>query len=149
MPIIAYFAFPQAAIPSYFEKNKVYYKRCRPVMARYSDCGICMKVCPMQKYCMAAVMAHYVETGQVLGKGTHDLEDYTLPDKGYFGPGEIPVFEPGFFEMPHGGLDQWALETLKNKAQDSQNQITDEVLEEFRRNITRAFGGNVQSQLDE
>ena len=131
------------------EKNKVYYKRCRPVMARYSDCGICMKICPMQKYCMAAVMAHYVETGQVLGKGTHDLEDYTLPDKGYFGPGEMPVFEPGFFEMPHGGLDQWALETLKNKAQDSQNQITDEVLEEFRRDITRAFGGNVQSRLDE
>ncbi|HEY9528189.1 MAG TPA: reductive dehalogenase domain-containing protein, partial [Anaerolineales bacterium] len=52
------------------EKNKLVFKRCRPVMARYLGCGICMKVCPIQKYGMPAVMEHYVETGEVLGKGT-------------------------------------------------------------------------------
>ena len=26
------------------EKNKLYFKRCRPIMARYLGCGICMKV---------------------------------------------------------------------------------------------------------
>ena len=75
------------------EKNKLYFKRCRPVMARYMGCGVCMKVCPIQKYGMKNVMEHYAETGQVLGKGTHDLEGYTLEDKGYFGPGEMPVFD--------------------------------------------------------
>ena len=34
------------------EKNKLVFKRCRPVMARYLGCGICMKVCPIQKYGM-------------------------------------------------------------------------------------------------
>ena len=46
-------------------------------MARYLGCGICMKVCPIQKYGMKNVMEHYAETGQVLGKGTHDLEGYS------------------------------------------------------------------------
>ena len=58
------------------EKNKLYFKRCRPVMARYLGCGICMKVCPIQKYGLKNVMDHYAATGQVLGKGTHDLEGY-------------------------------------------------------------------------
>ncbi len=32
-----------------------------------------MKVCPIQKYGMKNVLEHYAATGQVLGKGTHDL----------------------------------------------------------------------------
>jgi hypothetical protein len=36
-------------------------------------------------------MEHYVETGEVLGKGTDSLEGYTLQDKGYFGPGHLPT----------------------------------------------------------
>ena len=78
-------------------------------MARYLGCGICMKVCPVQKYGLKNVMDHYASTGQVLGKGTHDLEGYELEGKGYFGPGELPVFESDFFSsMPHGNVDEWA-----------------------------------------
>jgi Pyruvate/2-oxoacid:ferredoxin oxidoreductase delta subunit len=121
------------------EKNKLYFKRCRPVMARYLGCGICMKVCPVQKYGMQTVMDHYAATGQVLGKGTHDLEGYTLEGKGYFGPGEMPVFEGGFFNMPHGNADEWAFEQLKERAQASGGQITDEMLEQFKKEVTRAM----------
>ena len=64
------------------EKNKLIYERCRPVMARYEGCAVCMKTCPIQRFGMPAVMEHYVETGEVLGKGTHLLEGYTFKDKG-------------------------------------------------------------------
>jgi epoxyqueuosine reductase len=121
------------------EKNKLYFKRCRPVMARYLGCGVCMKVCPIQKYGLKNVMDHYAATGQVLGKGTHDLEGYTLEGKGYFGPGEMPVFEAGFFNMPHGDADEWAFEQFKEKAAASGGQITNEMLEEFKKEITRAL----------
>ena len=84
------------------EKNKLNFARCRPVMARYSGCGICMKVCPVQKYGMKPVMEHYIETGEVLGKGTDNLEGYTLPDKGYFRTRRLPQFKPDFFAMPRG-----------------------------------------------
>ncbi|MGH8057723.1 MAG: hypothetical protein ACREOH_10895 [Candidatus Entotheonellia bacterium] len=97
------------------EKNKLIYKRCRPVMARYLGCGICMKVCPIQKFGLQAVMEHYVETGEVLGKGTHNLEGYTLEDKGYFGPGELPTFDPEVFDMPHGRVEDVLFEEFKEK----------------------------------
>ena len=124
------------------EKNKLYFKRCRPVMARYLGCGVCMKVCPIQKYGLKNVMEHYAATGQVLGKGTHDLEGYTLEGKGYFGPGEMPVFEAGFFNMPHGNADEWAFEQFKEKAMASGGQITDEMLEQFKEQMNRALGLN-------
>ncbi len=97
------------------EKNKLNFMRCRPVMARYLGCGICMKVCPVQKYGMKNIMEHYAATGQVLGKGTHDLEGYAVEGKGYFGPGELPVFDNAFFNMPHGRAEDWAFEELKTK----------------------------------
>ena len=122
------------------EKNKLYLKRCRPVMARYLGCGICMKVCPIQKYGMNPVMEHYSATGQVLGKGTHDLEGYSLEGKGYFGPGELPVFERDFFDMPQGDADEWAFVQFKAKTQVAGGEITDEVLEEFRQDMHRALG---------
>jgi epoxyqueuosine reductase len=124
------------------EKNKLYFKRCRPVMARYLGCGVCMKVCPIQKYGLKNVMDHYAATGQVLGKGTHDLEGYTLEGKGYFGPGEMPVFEAGFFNMPHGDADEWAFEQFKEKAAASGGQITNEMLEQFKEQMNRALGLN-------
>ena len=123
------------------EKNKVYFKRCRPVMARYEGCAVCMKVCPIQKYGMAVVMQHYAETGQVLGKGTHDLEGYTLADKGYFGPGEMPVFDANFFDMPHGGHEDWAFEKLKHQVAEAGNKITEDMFEQFKKELTRAVMG--------
>ena len=122
------------------EKNKLYFKRCRPVMARYLGCGVCMKVCPVQKYGMQTVMQHYAETGQVLGKGTHDLEGYELEGKGYFGPGELPAFDRDFFSsMPHGDTEEWAFETLKQKASAAGGVISDELFDEFRQEVARGF----------
>jgi len=121
------------------EKNKLYFKRCRPVMARYLGCGICMKTCPVQKYGMKNVMEHYAETGQVLGKGTHDLEGYTLEGKGYFGPGELPAFDRGFFDMPHGDTEEWAFEEFKNKARAAGGVITDDVINIFKEEMARGL----------
>ena len=123
------------------EKNKLYYKRCRPVMARYLGCGVCMKVCPIQKYGMKNVMEHYAETGQVLGKGTHDLEGYTLDDKGYFGPGEMPQFDRSFFDMPMGTASDWAFDSFKKKAVAAGGEVSDELLAEFKQDLGAALKG--------
>ena len=121
------------------EKNKLYFKRCRPVMARYLGCGICMKVCPIQKYGLKNVMEHYADTGQVLGKGTHDLEGYTIEGKGYFGPGELPVFDRGFFDMPQGDTEGWAFDNFKKQATAAGGVITDELMESFRQEVARGL----------
>ena len=95
-------------------KNKVIYDRCRPVMARYEGCGVCMKVCPVQRYGMKAVMKHYVATGQVLGKGTDDLESFTL-DGQHFGLNELPELDSGTFQFPHGPQDEWLFRKFKER----------------------------------
>ena len=131
------------------EKNKVYYKRCMPVIARYLGCGVCMKVCPVQKYGMKNVMDHYAATGQVLGKGTHDLEGYTLEDKGYFGPGELPAFDRQFFSsMPAGSADQFAFNTFKEKAMASGGEITDEMLAAFKEEVNEAMRSETTDALE-
>ncbi len=76
-------------------KFKTLTNRCYPLFVQYAGCSVCLRVCPMQKYGYEAVMDHYKQTGEVLGKGTDELEGYTLEDKGHFGPGEQPVFEEG------------------------------------------------------
>jgi Pyruvate/2-oxoacid:ferredoxin oxidoreductase delta subunit len=130
------------------EKNKLYFKRCRPVMARYLGCGVCMKVCPIQKYGMKDVMEHYAVTGQVLGKGTHDLEGYTLEGKGYFGPGEMPVFEPDFFNvMPRGDLGEWAFDQFKAKAKATGGAVTDELLEQFKDKMSSALNSKNRMEM--
>ena len=119
------------------EKNKLVFKRCRPVMARYEGCGVCMKVCPIQKYGMKPVMEHYVETGDVLGKGTDNLEGYELSDKGYFGPGKLPSFKRDFFDMPHGRAEDWLLmefreKLMSNKSKNGDGENEDMMWEDFR-----------------
>jgi ferredoxin len=97
------------------EKNKLIYERCRPVMARYEGCAVCMKTCPIQRFGMKEVMEYYVATGEVLGKGTHLLEGYTIEEKGYFGPGDLPMFDRSFFEIPHGRKEEWLFDQFKEK----------------------------------
>ena len=118
------------------EKNKLCFKRCRPVMARYLGCGVCMKVCPIQKYGMKNVMEHYADTGQVLGKGTHDLEGYTLEGKGYFGPGEMPVFDRNFFDMPTGSIEDFAFSKFKEKV-NAAGEVTEESMSELAKHMNR------------
>jgi len=121
------------------EKNKLIYERCRPVMARYDGCAVCMKVCPIQRFGMPAVMAHYAATGEVLGKGTDLLEGYTFLDKGYFGPGELPQFERNFFEIPHGRNEDWLFQQLKEKLVSEGMPSTEELV---------GFAQEVRSILD-
>jgi len=111
------------------EKNKLVYERCRPVMARYEGCAICMKVCPVQRYGMKPVMEHYLETGEVLGKGTDNLEGFTIRDKGYFGPGKLPQFSRDFFEIPHGTKDDWLFEQFKSKIEKDGMPSTEEIVD--------------------
>lgn len=122
------------------EKNKLVYERCRPVIARFAGCAICMKVCPVQKYGMKPVMEHYIDTGEVLGKGTHELEGYKLEDKGYFGPGKLPNFNKAFFQFPQGRSEDVLFEEFKKKVKNGQiadSPDGDEQLREFRRRISK------------
>ena len=69
-----------------------------------------------------------------------DLEGYNLEGKGYFGPGELPVFERDFFDMPHGNSDEWAFESMKGKAaKDNDGEIPEEMLEDLKVQIQRAI----------
>ena len=129
------------------EKNKLYFKRCRPVMARYLGCGICMKTCPIQKYGLKNVMEHYADTGQVLGKGTHDLEGYTLEGKGYFGPGELPTFDRGFFDMPNGNEYEHTFEEFKKAAKADGGVITDELIEQFKSEMSQHLSQETTDSL--
>ena len=124
------------------EKNKLNFARCRPVMTRYSGCGVCMKVCPIQKYGMKPVMEHYIETGEVLGKGTDNLEGYSLPDKGYFKPGKLPRFDSQFFDMPRGRTEDNLFDELKRELNDAQQDgaaRSDEVWREFREKLRESL----------
>ena len=50
-----------------------------------------MKVCPVQRYGLPAVIDHYQETGQILGSRTDELEGFIWPVDGrFYGPGEKP-----------------------------------------------------------
>ena len=112
------------------EKHKLMYDRCRPVMATYEGCGVCMLVCPVQRYGMAPVMEYFVETGEVLGKGTDNLEGYEIRGKGYYGPGKLPSFDREFFEIPHGTKDEWLFTQFKQKIEEK-GKVTEDEKQEF------------------
>ena len=122
------------------EKAKLIYKRCRPVMARYSGCGVCMKVCPVQKYGLKNTMDHYIETGEILGKGTANLEGFELPDKGYFRPGKLPVFGGAFFEMPVGRTEDLIMEEYKEGlAEATTREERERVWQEYRERVEHSL----------
>ena len=122
------------------EKTKLIYDRCRPLVVEYEGCGVCMKVCPIQKYGMKPVMEHYVETGEVLGKGTDNLEGYTMVDKGYFASGELPQFDRKTFDFPHGTREDWLFTQFKERLSKEGVPSGAELVE---------FAGEVKEILDE
>jgi epoxyqueuosine reductase len=71
-------------------KAKIKPDRCLPVLAQAHGCAICMKVCPVQRYGLESVTKHLVETGEILGKGTDELEGYHWLDGRHYGPGQKP-----------------------------------------------------------
>ncbi len=116
------------------ERNKLIYDRCRPIMVTFHGCAVCMIVCPIQRYGMKPVMEHYIQTGEVLGKGTEELEGYSLEGKGHFGPGEMPHFDRDLFEIPHGREEDWLFQQFKEKL--SSEGVPDKSeLEDFASNV--------------
>jgi ferredoxin len=80
------------------EKAKINTKRCLPLVGQASGCGVCMKVCPVQRYGLAAVYEEYERTGRILGKDTEELEGFKFPVDGRnYGPGELPKLPSEFF----------------------------------------------------
>jgi ferredoxin len=83
---------PAGAIPARRDnfrgvfKVKLNTQRCLPVVAQAAGCAVCMKVCPVQKFGLKAVLDEFEATGQVLGKGTDDLEGYKWPIDGRYYP---------------------------------------------------------------
>ena len=66
-------------------------ERCLPVIGQAAGCAVCVKVCPIQRFGVEAVVAYYDETGRILGKDSDDLEGYTwLIDHRYYGVGDKP-----------------------------------------------------------
>lgn len=72
-------------------KTKIKTERCLPTIGAAGGCAVCVKVCPIQRFGVEAVVAHYEETGRILGKDSDDLEGYTwLLDHRYYGAGDKP-----------------------------------------------------------
>jgi epoxyqueuosine reductase len=94
-------------------KAKLNTKRCLPIVSQVDGCAICMKVCPVQKYGLDAVLTEYQASGRILGKDTDELEGFDWPVDGrHYGPGQRPRisdelaappgmhFDPGRFAPP-------------------------------------------------
>jgi ferredoxin len=131
-------------------KNKIFMRRCIPMLSRYQACGVCMKTCPIGVYGMKPVMDHYVETGEVLGKGTHDLEGYTLPEKGYFGPGELPRFDNETFALPRGRSEDWMFIEFRDQLQVAKEdgiEDTSALWGEFQQKIEKTFNREFKSDM--
>jgi epoxyqueuosine reductase len=101
---------PSGAIPARraefrgIEKNKLNLARCFPVVAQVTGCSVCMKVCPVQRYGLAAVLDEYKQSGRILGKDSDELEGYRWPlDGRRYGPGTRPSLDAGFFDVPGFG----------------------------------------------
>jgi len=87
-------------------KAKLNTARCLPVVIQASGCAICMKVCPVQRYGLAAILDHREETGEILGLGTDELEGYDWPlDDAHYGPGETPKVDPELIREPKLSFD--------------------------------------------
>jgi epoxyqueuosine reductase len=103
---------PSGAIPARRDnyrgvvKVKISTKRCVPVIAQAEGCAVCMKVCPVQRFGLKAVLEEFDATGEVLGKGTDELEGYTWPVDGHFYPAtERPKLSNDFLSPPDMKFD--------------------------------------------
>ena len=108
-----------------------------------------MKVCPIQRYGMEPVMTHFVETGEILGKNTDNLEGYAFEDRGgYFGPGELPIFDSEFFEIPKGRSEDWLFDKFKEKVTEN-GGIDSESLSEVGADLSKIMEIEDSSRGDE
>jgi epoxyqueuosine reductase len=63
-------------------KWKIATERCQPVVGIAHGCAVCMKVCPVQKYGLEPVLDEFRRSGEILGKGSDELEAYRWPVDG-------------------------------------------------------------------
>lgn len=100
---------PPGAIPSTrrmkrgVEKAPIKTDRCLPIMGLAHGCAVCMKVCPVQRYGLPAVLDHFEATGEVLGKGSDDLEGFDWVDGNHYGPGKKPRISSEIIHPPAMG----------------------------------------------
>jgi ferredoxin len=87
-------------------KAKIKPERCLPTVTQAHGCAICMKVCPVQRHGLQAVTDHLLETGEILGKGTDDLEGYDWIDGRHYGPGRKPPITRDFITPMGVGIDR-------------------------------------------
>jgi hypothetical protein len=70
-----------------------------------------LKVCPVQRYGLGAVLSEYQRSGRILGKDSDELEGYRWPlDGRHYGPGTRPALDATFFDVPGFGAlggDSW------------------------------------------
>jgi hypothetical protein len=64
-----------------------------------------MKVCPVQRYGLDRVKDHLLATGNILGKGTDELDGYDWIDGRHYGPGEKPRLGAELLHPPDLVLD--------------------------------------------
>jgi ferredoxin len=114
---------PPGAIPNLRKpkrgivKASIKPERCLPVVSQAHGCAVCMKVCPVQRYGLAAVHEHFVATGDVLGKGSDELEGYVWPlDGRYYGPGEKPRITRDLISPPGWPFEKGAEAPRETKA---------------------------------
>lgn len=100
---------PVGAIPSApavhrgVTKTKIKTERCLPTIGAAGGCAVCVKVCPIQRFGVEAVVAYYEETSRILGKDSDDLEGYTwLLDHRYYGAGDKPRINSDELLHPRG-----------------------------------------------
>ena len=80
-------------------KSKLNTARCWPVVAQEEECGICQKVCPVQRYGLNAILGEYARTGQILGKHSDELEGYHFQGRHYSAE-EHPKLSAEYFAPP-------------------------------------------------
>jgi hypothetical protein len=61
-------------------------ERCFPVVVHNHGCAICMKVCPVQRYGLDAVVEQFRRDGTIKGRDTDELEGFDWPQDGRFYP---------------------------------------------------------------
>jgi epoxyqueuosine reductase len=84
-------------------KAQVRSDRCLPTVQQAGACGLCVRTCPVHLYGLERVRDHLLATGEILGKGTDELEGYDWIDGRHYGPGERPHLPDTFLRPP--GID--------------------------------------------
>ena len=85
--------------------------RCAPVVAQTHGCAVCMKVCPIQRYGLDAVLDEFKASGRILGKDSDELEAYTFHGV-HYPAGERPRLADEFLAPPGLVFDPTRTEPL-------------------------------------